>query len=79
MDDFGTGNKRADLAMVILEGCGVVDSGKTLCQVCYTLEVDSPLILTSKEALDRIKTELQIYILMPRVIKIVDRVFNLIN
>ena len=79
MDYFGTNNKQADLAMAILESFAVADSGKTLCQGCYTLEGDSPLIFTAKEAMDIIKTELQIDIQMPRVIKIVDTVVNLIN
>ena len=79
MDDFGTDNKRADRAMAILEGCAVADYGKTLCQGCYTLNGDLTLIFTAKEALGVIKTKLQVDIPIPIVIKIVDRVVNILN
>ena len=48
MDDFGTDNHQDYLEMEILEGSAIADYGKTLCQVCYTLEDNSLLIFHSK-------------------------------
>ena len=65
--------------MAILEGCSVADAGHTFCQRCYTLESDSPLIFTAKEALERITAQFTQDIPFIRVERIVDRVVDLIQ
>ena len=78
VEEFGSDDKRADLAMAILEGCSVADAGHTFCQGCYTLEGDSPLISTAKEALERIMAQFTQDTPFVRVERIVDRVVDLI-
>ena len=49
LDDYDEDKNKGKLAMAIFEGSVVKDVGRILCTSCYTLEGDSPLILTAAE------------------------------
>ena len=44
----------AKLAMAMVESVEIVDSARYLCTACYTLEGDSPLVLTAYEVLMKV-------------------------
>lgn len=54
LKEFDNDNNRGKLAMAMFEGAVVKDAGKLLCTSAYTLEGDSPLILTAHEVFEKI-------------------------
>ena len=76
---FGNDQGKAELAMAILEGGAIADSGKSFCQGCYTLEGDSPLIFAAAEVIKRINTDLDANVEMPRVDAVLSRVLDLLT
>ena len=52
--EYDNDKNKGKLEMAMLEGPVVKDAGKLLCTSAYTLEGDSPLILTAHEVFERI-------------------------
>ena len=50
--EFDNDKNKGKLTMTIFEGVVVKDAGKLLCTSVYTLEGDSPLILTAHEVFE---------------------------
>ena len=51
--EYDNDKNKGKLAMAMFEGAVVKDAGKLLCTSTYTLEGDSPLILTAYEVFEK--------------------------
>ena len=79
MTAFGTDEKKADLAITILERSVVFDAEKQFCQSYYTLEQSSLLIFTAAKEIERMEEVLKIDVEMTRVEAALPRIIQLLT
>ena len=78
-DAFGTKKKQPYLSFAILESATVIDASMLLCKACYSLEGDSPLILSAYRVFDQVELRLESTTNFQKVSKVISHVSFLLN